>query len=480
MKLVPFLNEHRPGRSIDQQDQRLINWYLHPFKPGGNPVDSWVLYPTNGNQLFFTTLANSTRGALVVDNTPYIIYGGTFATVSSAGIITVLGTLSSSVGRCSLASTGGQVGIVDGVHGYIYDVDTSTFTQIGDADFPNGASTITAQDGYFIVEVPNSQQFAQSNLNNGLVWTALGSTNVAGRDTDNLIAVKSYSGDLYLFGRNTIEVWWNSGVSSTNPFERREATTWQYGCQAKDSIAESSDSLCWLARTRFGGIVPLRMTALQPKPIFNPDICDEISRLEITSDAFAWVEAEGTHEFYVLTFPTEGKTYVYDLTYEVSHMRQSTVVPGVQGVHNANIYFSFDGRKFFGDKSSGNFYEIMSSVYTDLGQYITRELQTGVLFESNENFYIDNFQVFFDTNAALLEGQGSNPKVALSFSFNGGHTYGPELIRSIGTSGQFNDVARWSRVGRGRKVTIKMAVTDPIRWIVRGAGADTSMEIIQE
>ena len=113
----------------------------------------------------------------------FFVSGDTLFEIDSAGTATNRGTLSTATNRVSLDENGTEVMIVDGANGYIFTLATNGFAAIADADFPGG-DTVTFQDGYFIVNKPDSAQFYISALYDGTNWAAADNAR-AQADPDN-------------------------------------------------------------------------------------------------------------------------------------------------------------------------------------------------------------------------------------------------------------------------------------------------------
>lgn len=65
----------------------------------------------------------------------------------------------------------------------------------------------------------------------------------------------------------------------------------------------------------------------------------------------------------------------------------------------------------------------------------------------------------------LVSGQGDNPKVMMSISRDGGHTYGAEVVREIGKIGEYRRRAVFNRVGRSRDWLYRFRITDPVNTV---------------
>ncbi|HDZ25513.1 MAG TPA: hypothetical protein ENH65_03260, partial [Candidatus Aminicenantes bacterium] len=172
--LFPFVGGSYSGRSKDINAQRTINYYLEIDDKGGKA--SKALFGTPG----LVEFANSNQTQPVREmhgfgSSLYAVIGPRLYKISTAGALSLLGSLASDEGNVWMADngvTGNQLMIVDGNDntGYIYNQSTEVFGAITDADFP-GASSLTFQDGFFIITKPGTQQFYISKSFDGTDWT---------------------------------------------------------------------------------------------------------------------------------------------------------------------------------------------------------------------------------------------------------------------------------------------------------------------
>ena len=469
---IIFGGQSNPRRALDQSSERTVNWYPveGPKDAQGNP--SIFLYPTEGLTLFSSDAGGAIRGSHVVGNVYFFVVGQSLKTIDATGTITTLGTINTSGGAVRFADIFDQVMLVDGLDGWIYTISTGAFTQIVDPDFPNNVEQVAALGGYFIVTVPLSQSYAISNLSNGLSWDAI-DTQEAQYDSDQLIACVNYLDVLWLFGERTIEQHVNEG-NVDFPFTPRLGTSINYGLKAIDSIAKTgmNDStqptMCWLGTSARGGVIPLTMDSYGAvRPIFNPGIIEEMNTFEVTSDAYGFIYQRDDHTFYVLGFPTQNKTYVYDLTNGLSHERES---------YNSNtlsydrwlpnFYANLGGQQYVADFRTGYIYSLEPRVYTEAGTLIRRKRRIPIFKENFTYKSINSLWILFNLGAALESGQGSDPQAMLRISRDGGRTFGAEMWRNIGTLGEFADMGRWDLLGTARKWCAELTVTDPIEWKV--------------
>lgn len=456
---------------LQNNAQQLVNWYLES-DPTQSVADKFVfiLRPTPGLGLFSTLGTDAVvRGLLEHKNILYAVGDDNFYSVDSSGIETSLGTLSTASGLVKLAASNDQIMIVDGTKGYIYNVTAATFHEVTDGEFPANITDVTYQDGYFIVISDTDHKFYISEINEGLSWDGLDFAS-ATADADNLVACMSDHRELWLFGEKTTEVWFNSG-NATFPFERRPGVLLHKGCAARDSVVRIDNTIYWLARDEVGQAIVVKASGYTPQAITSRAVSQAIEGYTTVSDAQAYAYREGMHEFYVLTFPTEKVTWVYDASTQLWHERQS-LENNVDVQHRSNCYSFAYGKHMVGDYNSGKIYELNSALYAEDGVRIRRKRRTQHLHSNNRLLSIYNLVIEFEPGVGLDSGQGSDPQIMLRVSKDGGHTWGNEMWRTLGKAGVYNRRVKWDFLGIARTWTFELVMTDPVNISILGGYAD--------
>ena len=194
------------------------------------------------------------------------------------------------------------------------------------------------------------------------------------------------------------------------------------------------------------------MVGYQPKRISTHAVESDISG-GVISDAIAYTYQQGGHEFYVLTFPAQDKTWVYDVATDMWHKRAYRDNLNILHRHLSNCHAVFQGMNLVGDFSNGMIYSLDQNTFTDNGQPILRLRRTPHLTDSFNRVYFDFLQIQFQPGVGLVTGQGSTPQMMLRWTDDGGHTYGPELQASLGRTGETAKRVRWTRLGQTRRNT---------------------------
>jgi hypothetical protein len=368
-----------------------------------------------------------------------------------------------------MASNGTQILIVDGVSGYLINVQTATLTQISDPDFPNGVKRCTYQDGYFIVTgLANSQAFyINQTAYDGAAWDALDFASAEG-SPDTTIGVISDHRELWLFGANSVEIWTNTG-SQDFPFQRSGNSFIEHGCASASTIAKADNTVFWLGSDDRGSGIVWRANGYTPQRISTHAVETAMSGY-VLSDATAFTYQQEGHIFYVLTFPTSNKTWVYDAATQLWHER-AWIEPlsGVLKRWRANCSVFFNGEHIVGDFENGNYYSLDSNTYTDNSEPILRRRRTATLENLQTRQFYTTLQVDMETGVGTATGQGADPKLMLRYSNDGGHTWSNEKLATVGKTGEYGARAKFDRLGAGRNRLWEISMTDPVKFSVIGA-----------
>lgn len=447
-----------PARAPRISAERLVNLY-----PETDPQDARsliALYGTPGLSAFASCGAGPVRCGIAQGDHSYVVSGTEVYRIDSAGAATLCGGSVGIGGPVTMATNGEQTVIVTPPAAFV--VVGTGVGQIVDPDFP-GATSVTYIDGYFVFSGPEGTgRFFISALLDGTNYDALDFATAEG-DPDPLIRVFGDHRELWAFGVNSTEIYSNTGEADF-PFTRISGAFIERGCGAVASVAKADNTVFWLGDDR----IVYRADGYVPRRVSTFAVEEQIRALAVVSDAVAWTYPQSGHTFYVLTFPTAGRTFAYDMATGLWHERQSGT--GETGAWRVAMGWRAFGRTLAADAWSGAVFAVDLDVYTEDGAAIRRVMQTPPLAarETNNRVSVDGYEVVFQAGVGTLTGQGAAPQVALSWSNNDGDTWSSERWRPLGPRGQRYVRAEWWRLGSARSKIVRAVVTDPVPVCVVG------------
>lgn len=437
MNKLPFIGGAYAGRAPVADTQRLVNWFVETDQREDRSRKQAV--PTPGLTELAEFGAGTIRGLYAYNGLIFVVSGPNFYSATQAGLVTSLGSLNTSSGPVYFAdngvANGHQLMLADGDHGYIYDSDAQTFTMIDTADLPAPVSVVF-QDGYFLTNDANSGRVRWSAGYDGTSWPPLQFATAEG-DPDNTVRIISDHRLIWVFGERSTELWYDSGDADFT-FQRYQGGFIERGCAAAASVVKSNNALIWLSRDAYGwGQVLMGASPEALKVLSTPQLEYQWSYAELGSaHAFAY-QSQG-HDFYVLTIPTIGRTFVYDHATQEWHERASG-----NAQWRAHGYCVMNGVHYVGDYASDKVYAIDTKNNTEDGVSITRTLVSPHINDNDRRLFFAAVQVIADSG-----------NLSLAWSKDGGETFTPPITKAALPR------AVWRRLGVSRDWVFKLTTTD--------------------
>jgi hypothetical protein len=417
------------------------------------------------------------------------------------GTPTLLGTISGT-GQVSIADNGTQLFIACNPRSYIYNEVTNAFAEITDPDFA-GAVTVGYLDGYFVFNEPNSQRFWVSQLLDGTQIDPLSFASAEG-SPDGLVAINVNHREAWLFGTDSVEVWYNAGTPDF-PLVRIQGAFNELGCAAAFSVAKLDNSVFWLGQDARGEGVVYRSEGYNGRRISTHAVEWQIQQYANMSDVVGYTYQQDGHGFYVLNFPSANQTWVYDVATQGWHERAG-LFNGEFTRNRGNCQCNFRGTIIVGDFENGNIYSLDLTTYADNGEpqkwlrswralptgtnnlkrtaqhSLQLDCETGVGLNGVDQsiewfFYTSSGDQLITTSGDLLlfsppTVEGADPEVMLRWSDDGGHTWSNEHWASMGRIGQYGRRVFWRRLGMTMKLrdrVYEVSGTDPVKIAIVGA-----------
>lgn len=442
--------------AISFDNQRSIN--LFPLvSESGSSKSQTALASVAGYEEFAELGGGAIRGCKTCANgRAFIVSGYEVYELLSDGTGTLIGTLTTGVNSVGIDENGTELIIVDGVSGFIYNMDTDTWTEITDTDFPV-ADVVAFQDGYFIVNDHGTANFYISGIYDGLTWDPL-DTSRADSNPDRLISLISDHGNLWLFGEVSVEVFYNSGALAF-PFERIAGAVIQTGCAAAFTVQKFDNTIAWLGVDEQGRGVVWKANGYNAQRISTQAIENIIAQSTDFTNSYSYVYHERGHVFYCLQVNGLDTTLVYDSSTGAWHERQwRDTVNSINLQHRGACHLFFNQKNLIGDRITGKIYRQSMDLYDFDGENIIRTRISPHIQDEKRNITYSSFELDMETGVGTIDGL--DPQVMLSYSDDGGHTYSSEHWRSVGKIGKYKTRVRWPRLGSARDRVFKIIYSE--------------------
>ena len=357
----PILGSSYVARSVNAADNRMVNLFPEIVPEGGK--EPAFLNRAPGLRLLANMGDGPVRGMWQFNGHGYVVSGNVLYKIDTLFRPTVIGTVSGSPGPVSMSDNGTQLFVACNGPSYIYNSLTNEFKQIDDPDFP-GAVTVGYLNGYFVFNEPNSQRLWITQLLDGTSIDPLDFASAEG-SPDGLISVLISHREAWLFGTNSVEVWYDSGAADF-PLTPVQGAFNEVGCIAPFSVAKLDNGIFWLGADARGQGIVYRANGYTAQRVSTHSIEWQIQQYEDMTDAIAYTYQQDGHAFYVLIFPSANTTWVFDVATSAWHER-AALVNGDFTRHRSNCQMSFNGEVVVGDHEVGNIYAFDLDVFSDNG-----------------------------------------------------------------------------------------------------------------
>ena len=363
-----------------------------------------------------------------------------------------------------------------------------------DTDLPPKPTSVCSHDGYFVWSYLDGRVFA-SQLNGGTVSGEL-QVNALSFNTEqgqSVLRVVSFSGRMYAMGDKWIGVYRDAG---TVPFPFLREATVPRGLLNTHAVAGWepgwSNELIWVGDDH----VVYKLNGYVPVPISNDAVTRAIQRNVLfrgKEHIEAFVYMYGRNAFWVLNSydansPEADFTWEYNLMTGQWNERRSLGHAGWRGHKSIKSRDEW----ILGDLFNASFYIIKEEFFAEGhpgGDFVPHvwTIESGVMSGFPQRVVIP--RASFNITAGVgysnpLPGIGvpvPNPTVAISWSLDGGYTWGVPVIRSLGIvprSGLTIPDTRYypsvicSGLSRGHGVRYRLEVEDPVHVGLSGGEID--------
>jgi hypothetical protein len=444
---IPILSGIYTDNGPDLRTAYPVNLLPVPMNSG---ISSGYLRPGDG------IVANGVgpgtdRGGVNWNGICYRVMGTKLVTVSSTGVVTVLGDVGGPVDTLvTFDYSFDLLAIASGTRLYYWDPVALTLTQNTDPDLGIVLDVVWV-DGYFMTT--DGEFLVVTELSNPLQVNPLkyGSSEV---DPDPVVALLKLRNEVYALNRNTIEVFDNVG-SEFFPFQRIDGAQIQKGVVGTFACCVYMEQVAFLGsgRNESPGIY---MGANATANKISTQEIDDIL-LNYTEAQLATVKLEArndkSHQHLYVHFPDQ--TLVFDgaatqaLQQPVWFVLTSTVV-GFSQYRARNLVWAYD-KWLVGDPQSSNVGYLVDTIGTHWGQKVRWEFGTQIVYNEGNGALFHELELVSLTGRVAL---GVNPQISTSYSLDG-LSWSQDRFVNVGTIGTTKKRIVWFQQGNMRNWRIQ-------------------------
>lgn len=454
-----------------------VNLYVQAFPPAANASTRMALYPWPGVENFVTVAAAPCRGTYTAAGRTFAVYGANFVEINSNGTSTARGTVAwadnTPVTFAYNGDGGGELFVSASDVGYMLTLATNVFG----TELASASDFCAMRDGYFLSLDTATSTVSISDLYDGATWdpTQFAQRSIAGDPWVSMLT-PTVGREIWLFGTQTSEIWYNAGTSPF-PFAPQPNALLPHGIAAARSAASVAGSVMWLAQTELGRCQVVQAVGSQPRIVSTTALQQAFDGYVTISDAIGQALEFQGHTFYILTFPTDGATWAYDLTtgYWVQLGTWNSDESAYEAWRPTFHTFNF-GKHLMGDLETGDLWNMSPTLYTDVDGGAMRRLRRapGIIDEDRRVFYSE-IQILMDVGVGNVVAPSDNPQVMLRMSNDGGYTWSAEYTMSAGYAlgaghlGTYNTRVQLGRCGSARRRVFEVAMSETVPWRIQGA-----------
>jgi hypothetical protein len=311
-------------------------------------------------------------------------------------------------------------------------------------------------DGYFFFVYGDGSCIAS-----GINTTAINALDVATAESspDGLLRGVFFRGQLFLMGPSTIEVWQNTAEPTGFPFSR--ATVIQRGLAGTNAVAgwegNFTSRLIWVGSDN----IVYALNGYEPVRISHHSIEHDLQRLTNKTSLNCFVFMNNGHPFWVMK--SDLWTWVYDLLTSTWQERASYGRANWRGECSHYMF----GDWLIGDDAGGYIFRPDAATFKEDNDRLVWSIESQASKNFANRMSIPRADFFFSAGQGNISGEllsDADPQVLISWSNDGGATFGNPLERYLGKGGKYNERVTVNRTGQagvyGRKW--RLQVSDPV------------------
>lgn len=331
-----------------------------------------------------------------------------------------------------------------------------------DHNFPAaGSSSVAYIDGYFCFTDWFGQFFFVSKPGEAGGFDSLDFAK-SERRPDIVNWCAALNGELWLFGRHSISVWYNAGAADF-PFRERAGSVQDRGLAAPRTLAVLDRSFVFLGNDR----IVYKTEGYQLRRISDFALEEKLGRYTPITGLSGYAFTFEGHQFYAINLPETdgGRTFVWDAATGVWHERASGA--DGRGLWLAQRAVQFGDLALLGSNRSGELFVMDRNVGGDDGVPLLRQAVLPPLVAEGRRQFMASLEIEMETGS----DDPADPRaLVVEWSDDAGVTWSAPRQLPTGGPNQTRTRVRTTRLGAFRQRLVRLRANG--RPTIHGAVAD--------
>ena len=460
--------EHRDSSESSQFTQ---NFYQEVM-PGGKSEVTTQSFP---GQSLFGSVSGADRGSWEMQKIGYRVVENTLYEVDSTGGHIDRGVIAGTA-RCTFADDGKNLIICSAGKVYQYTQATNGLLVVSDASIA-GSTAVTFLNNKFIytnVNISAGIDFVVSNVGDGTTASGLNAGAVED-DPGKLVRAYAFEDRIYMFTERTTPIYWNNGDVQPPivPVEGRVIE--KIGLDALHSVSNTDKFIYWLGDDK----MVYRAVSGNAQPISSIPVAHAMEGYAVTDDAVAYSFKKEGQNFYVLSFPTENKTWCLSESLGSDGWFNLSADTN-RGKYNATSHMFVYNRHLLSDETNGNLYTLDINAYSNNTLPIQRirtmaSIHGGLVGKPGKRIQMSSFELIMKKGVGLITGQGEDPKIIIEYSTDGGESFKQGQFVKVGRMGETNLKVKWDNLASFYDLIIRITTSDAVYYSLQTAAIEARL-----
>lgn len=393
-----------------------------------------------------------------------IVNNGNVYSMNSAGVATDITTDSLAVGTPVIWAEGAKpdsTPLLYMANGKLaYSENGANVVYPTDAGTPTTATHVVYLNQKFLANVPDTNKFLFTSVNpaggseiDPYYWSDPDNPLRAEAQGGDLIALTMYLQEIQAWGDNDLEIWQDDGITPFTPVPQAAS---HIGLSAQYSIAYG-DNAVFAVSVIDGVRTVIKMTGRVPQVISEP-ISEILNSYDTISDAIGTIVGVGGLHQYLLQFPSEGKTWAYDIKSDVWVPWGSWDLASgqmVQYIGQHSVYIKRWNKHLITSNEDGKVYYFDRNTYTD-GSYPIKSYRRTPWIDHG----VGNRKRSLRLRIKIKRGISTDGSAFLRFRDNGHEEWSLPIELTLNPTGQRDFIIDLSRLGQYHSRQYEVAITD--------------------